>query len=231
MNKVLITFVFTLISISAISQNTHYRKDDRPQNVKEDSHNQYQSDRFGEVKILKALEMVGVRIFDFPISPVFEKEYKFSVCLNEYVEGEKIKSDDIFPSFFSKNVYTYSVKDTIEQKDVWYFDYIPQLTIFTKKDNDTTEILRVGHLGGEISGIKLHTKKMRDGQFYNWRSYSKIDWTLNEEVPLLVYASSYHDGKFERFCGEVDLSKDEEATKELLEKSPHYYIITLKVSE
>ena len=100
MNKVFITFIFTLISINAISQNTHYRKDDRPKNVKEDSYNEYQSDLFGEVKILKALEMVGVRIFDFPISPVFEKEYRFSVFLNEYIEGEKVKSNEVFPHLF-----------------------------------------------------------------------------------------------------------------------------------
>ena len=229
MKKVFVVFIAILASISAISQEIKYRHDNRPQNVKEDSHSQYQSDRISEVSILKALEMVGVRIFKFPISPVFEKEYKFDVYLNEYVDGDEIKSSEIFPPYLRGNTYTYSVKDTIEQEDGWYFDYIPDLTIFSKKDNDTV-VLKVEHLGLAIGGIKLSEKKVRDRQFYNWRSYSKTDWILNEEVPLLVYASSYHDGEVERFCGEVDLSKDEEATKELLEKSPHYYVISIKIS-
>ncbi len=231
MKVIFVVFVSTLISISAMSQNDiSYRRDDRPQSVREDSNNQYQSDRMSEIRLLKALEMAGIRIFDFPVSPAFEKEYKYLVSLTEYVGDKKIKSNNLFPPIVSKNIYRHSVKDTVTQEDIWYFDYIPRLTIYTK-DNDSTAVLNVEHLAGAVRGMVLNKKKERDRQFYNWRSYSKTDWVLNEEVPLLVYASSYYDGKVERFCGEVDLSKDENSTKELLEKSPHYYVISIKVSE
>ena len=228
---VFVAFFSAMISISAISQDIKYRKDDRPQNVKEDRYNSYQVNSISEIDILKALEMVGIRIFDMPIFPVFEKKYKLSINIDEYVEGKKGNSNDIMPFIYpGKNIYDYWIKDSIEQKNVFYFDYLQRFTFFSK-DNDTTSLLTINHLGGSLSGIKLKKNKLRDGQFYNWRSYSKIDWKLNEEVPLLVYASSYYDGKFERFCGAVDLSEDEEATKELFDKSPHYYIISFKVFE
>jgi len=82
--------------------------------------------------------------------------------------------------------------------------------------------------------ISLNHKSV-DGRehFYNWRVYSKNDWVLNEEVPLLVYASSWYDEKYDvmRFCGAVDLSLSEEDTKELLDRSPHYFVISYKIAE
>ena len=82
-------------------------------------------------------------------------------------------------------------------------------------------------------GMRLTTRKVRKNQFYNWRHYSKTDWVLNKDIPLLVCASSWYDStnKVERFCGAVDLSLDEKQTQELLEKSPHYFVISYKVSE
>jgi hypothetical protein len=49
----------------------------------------------------------------------------------------------------------------------------------------------------------------------------------------LVFASSWYDDRIkqDRFCGTSDLSLDEKATKELLNFSPHYYVISLKVYE
>ena len=226
MKKVFITFFSALISISAIAQDIQYRKDERPQNVKEDTYNQYQVNDISEIDILKALEMLGIRIFNIPISPAFEKEFFLSLMLDEYVDGKMINSKDIIPNhpLLKSNTYRH------EQDGVWYFDYISRITIFSK-DNDTTLSLTVRSLAGSFSGASLHKKKLREGQFYLWRAYRKKEWKLNEVVPMLVFASSWHDGRFERFCGTVDLSEDEEATKELLEKSPHYFVLSLKVSE
>ena len=219
------------IVVNIFSQDVKYQKDDRPLNIKEDKFNYYQNP-ISEIDLLKVLEMLGVKIFDISIFPVFEKEYNLSVNLDEYIEGEKINSIDIIYTPEGKNIYTYWVKDPIEQKDVRYFDYIPKLTFITK-DSDTTMILDLHTYANNTRGIKLKKNKMSDNQFYDWRSYSKIDWKLNEEVPLLVYASSWYDEKIKanRFCGVVDLSMDEKETKELLAKSPHYYVINLKVFE
>ena len=231
MKTLFVTFICTLISISAISQEIGYKKDVRPQNIKEDRFNDYQIDRISDVDILQALELAGVRMFVIPISPVFEKEYYLSVNLNEYVNGEKINTTDIIRTYKGENVYLHFEQDSIQQKEIFYFDYIPKLTFFSK-DNDTTLLLRVSHLGGS-SSIPLKKDKERSSQSYHWRAYSKTDWKLNEEVPLLVYASSWFDEKMkmERFCGAGDLSLNESATKELLDNSPHYYVISLKVFE
>ena len=234
MKKTVVISISVLISTSAISQNTQYRKDKRPQNVKEDSYNQYQTNRISELDMLVALELLGVRIFDIPISPAFEKEYSLSLKLDEYVGGEKINSQDILPNYtaFRRNTYLHYIEDPIEQKDVRYFDYISKFTIFSK-DNDTTLLLSISSLTGSAGGIKIKKNIVREGQFYKWRSYSKTDWKLNEEIPLLVFASSWYDERigFDRFCGAGDLSENEKETKELLDDSPHYYVISLKVYE
>ena len=232
MKRLYLIFISILISTSAISQNINYRKDDRPQNVKEDMYNSYQTDLIRVIHILKALEdMAGIRIFNVPIFPVFDKVYNISVFVNEYVGGERIDYNDIFQHpILKKNTYHYSIRDTIEQKDIWYDDFIPDLTFYSK-DNDTIMQLNISHYGATIKGNSLHKQKIREGQFYNWRIYRNIEWKLNEEVPMLVFASSWHDGRYERFCGTVELYENEEETKELLGKSPHYYIISLKVSE
>ena len=228
MNKksVFLTFIGVVILTSAILQDFQYLKDDRPQNVKEDRYDEYQVNRISEIDILKALELLGVRIFDIPISPAFEKEYKFSVKVDEYVRGKKRNSRDIRFNYQGTNTYHYY------QDDVFCFDYIPKLTFFTH-DKGKMQTFRISFYGGQTGDRKLKKKNNRKNQFYLWRTYSKIDWNLREEVPILVYASSWYDKriKMERFCGVVDLSLSEERTRELFDKSPHYYIISLKVSE
>ena len=226
MKRVFVTFISALISLSAISQDIHYRKDERPQNVKEDTYNQYQVNEISDIDILQVFEMLGIRIFNIPISPAFEKEYFLSLMLDEYVDSKIINSKDIIPPHPALRSNTYRH----EQDGVWYFDYISRITIFSK-DNDTTLSLTVNSLSGSFRGTTIQKKKMREGQFYIWRAYRNQEWKLNEVVPMFVFASSWHDGRFERACGAVDLSEDEEATKELLEKSPHYFVISLKVSE
>ena len=228
MKKLFVTFISALISISAISQDFQYRKDDRPQNSKEDPFNQYQA-QFSEIDLQKVFEMLGVKKLFFQISPAFEKEYVLTIYLDEYVEGEKISSRNITKG---KNTYLYPVDNPTKQERVMYIDYIPDLTVFTK-ENDTTVTLKMDyHKGGPT--VNLNKKKNR-GEWltYHCRTYSKIDWKLNEEIPLLVYASPWWDEsiKLYRFCTAPDLSIDEKVTKELYDNSPHYYVLGYKISE
>jgi hypothetical protein len=225
MKRVFVAFLSIVISINAISQDIKYRKDERPQNIKDDWLGEYQANSISVLDILMALEIAGIKIFSVPISPAFEKEYNFSVNLSEYIDSKKINSQNIILTPGGKNVYRHS--DPAE----FVFDYIPKLTFFTK-DDDTTMSITTKYYGGSTRR-HLKMNKVRDRQFYRWRAYSKTDWKLNEEVPLLVYASSWYDEriKSERFCGTVDLSLDEEETKKLLDNSQHYYVISLKVFE
>lgn len=231
MKKIFVAFIGILISVNSNSQDFVYRKDNRPQNVKEDTYNNYQAENISKSTLLKALEIAGVRIFNFPISPAFEKEYSFSVNLNEYENNELVRSSDIVYTYKGKNIYVHWIPDSIEHKDVPFIDYIPKLTFYTK-DNDSTLLLSL-ETYGNTNNTLLKKKIIRDGQFYNWRTYRQTEWKLNEEIPLLVYASSWYDEriKTDRFCGIVDLSRDEKETKELLDSSPHYYVVCLKVFE
>jgi hypothetical protein len=124
MKRLFVTFISALISISAISQDIQYRKDDRPQNVKDDRGNSYQDISISEIDILKALEIAGIKIFVVPIFPVFEKENVLTVYLSEYVNGEKISSRSIDRN---KNTYRYPVINPVTQERTIFFDFIPNL--------------------------------------------------------------------------------------------------------
>ena len=227
MKTLFVALICALISISAISQDIQYRKDDRSQNEKDDRGSEYQNISISEVDLLKMLEMAGVRIFNIPITPVFEKVYMLTVYLNEYVNGEKVNSRSLDRS---RSIYRYPAIDPITQERVLYFDYVPKLTFFTK-ENDTMMSITLENYVSTTSGIRLTKNKVRESQFYVWRTYSKTDWKLNEEVPLMVCNASWYDEKYnvERNCAVIDLSLSEEATQELFDNSPHYYVITYKV--
>lgn len=94
-------------------------------------------------------------------------------------------------------------------------------------------MITIDTYGSAVGGIRLKQSITRKHQFYDFRRYNEYKWVLNKPVPLLIYASSWYDKKYniERFCGTNDLSKDEKETKELLDNSSHYYIISYKVSE
>lgn len=69
--------------------------------------------------------------------------------------------------------------------------------------------------------------------FYTLRAYVDSKWVLNEKMPLLIYGSSWKDKKygFQRFCGLVNLKKDDKDSDELLTLSPHYLLLSYIVSE
>jgi hypothetical protein len=174
--------------------------------------------------------MSGIRIFGIPVSPAFEKKYKLSIYIDEYAKGEKVNS---IPLLNESNTYLYYLGDSMPP----YFDYISKLTFYAKED-DTIQTLKLDYYGITTGGVQLTTIKMEgwrrpEIQRYRWRAYSKADWKLNEEVPLLVYASAWYDEQYKifRFCAALDLSDSEEKTKELYDRSPHYYVVRMKVSE
>ena len=141
MKRLFVFFVSALISVSAVSQDIQHRRDDRSQNFKEDRFDEYQVNRISEIDILKALEIVGVRIFDIPISPAFEKEYNLSVIIDEYVNGRKTDSQNVPLYITGKNTYHYYIGD------IRYFDYFTKFTVFAH-DNDKEQRLTINYYGG-----------------------------------------------------------------------------------
>jgi hypothetical protein len=206
-----------------------YKKDPRSREEKQDRYNQYQADGINKMQLLKALEMSGIRIFHFPLKP-FDKEYKVNIYIHEYVNGKKGDNDDDNIYFALNNTYSHFEEGNKNEK-VHYTDYIEYIDCYTK-ETDTASYIMFETYAFSIK-IPLKQKKTNKDQSYYWRSYSKTDWVLNEEISLLVYASSWYDEKFKiyRFCGAVDLSEDEKETKRLLDSSPHYYVISYKIFE
>lgn len=221
--RLYIVLFLTIFSTGCLAQ--QYKKDPRTLLEKEDPYNQYQTDLVSKVDLFKALEIAGIRMFKIPLLP-FDKEYKLEVLLSEYVDGVKISSTNLY--FYGKNSYTH-----YGSEGEYYTDYIDNISFFTREKNDTTVGLSIQTQAFSISDIALVKRISRNGQTYNWRRYSKTPWELDQEIPLLVFASSWYDEqyKFDRFCGVVDMSRDQESAKELLDSSGHYYIISYRVKE
>ncbi|MBL1409566.1 DUF5041 domain-containing protein [Sphingobacterium faecale] len=205
-----------------------YEKDQRTVIEKEDEYNRYHAGRISQVQILKALELAGVNVFNIPLKP-FDKVYQFDIILTEYKSGEVVKRRSV--GVMNDNTYRYyKDNDRFVNKVSW--DYIDQITLFAK-DMDSLVYLKVETYTGALQGIKLTKDLVRYGQGYSWRSYSKTDWSLNQEIPILVYASSWLDKvhNIERYCATADLSSNILEAKALFDNSPHYYVISYVVFE
>ena len=210
----------TLVSVNTYSQT--FKKDARPDSIKQDYFDEYQAGQISKLDILRALDGVGVRIFNCQLLPRFVKTYHITVDVDEYLNGRLISTKNISPN--DKNTYAYW------ENEKPYADYLSNIQ-FSTLDSDTACMLKINMMGNS-SGMRLKKQQSRKNQWYSWRRFGKTNWTLNEKKPLLVYSSSWYDKKFdiERSCGAVDLSNDKEATKELLESSSHYFMVSYKVS-
>ena len=220
--KLLPFIACALISLNSYSQD--FKKDTRPDSVKEDYMDNYQAGQISKVDLLSALDNLGIRVFNCRLFPRFTKTYKLTVDLDEFVNGKIISTKDISPD--EKNIYFFW------EKDKQYADYVNNIKLIAR-DADSVSMLTVDIMGNTIGGIRLKKHSERKHQFYLWRKFSVTDWKLNTKIPMLIYSSSWYDKRFdiERSCGAVDLSKDKAATKELIDNSPHYFLISYKISE
>jgi hypothetical protein len=220
--KFLLFLIGIFIGINCCAQ--AIRKDTRPESVKEDYMNTYQASQISKIDLLSALDAMGVRLFSFPMSPGFTKTYKLEVRLTEYVNGKPVSIKSISPD--ENNLYYYYIKKK------QYADYINKIK-FIARDVDTACLLTVNVMGNTIGGIKLKKHLGRPNQYYLWRSYKSTHWKRGVEIPLLAYSSSWYDKKddVERSCGPDDLSNDKVATTKLLNNSPHYFIVSYKISK
>lgn len=109
-----------------------------------------------------------------------------------------------------------------------YKDFIEEITLFTKQSKkDSTVWLRL-QTYGMTSVRPIKYKPEREDSFYNIRNYRQGEFKYGEKMPMMAIASSWYDERFNvtRFCGASVLSVDDTDTKELLDNSPNYYIIS-----
>ena len=221
--KTTIALLSIIILCFANSFGQELKEDTRRKSLKEDGSDYYRVEQTSELDIIQALEVAGIRIYKFNLGD-FNKKYNFILLVDEYVEGIIINTDTLI---YSSNEYHYFEKG---KKD-YFLDYIDQIKILTKVEDGKIEF----HIKTYEIWFKkeIAYQKKDEDQFYNLRNYTDTKWALDHKVPLLVYASSWEDKKhgFQRFCGVTKLSENDEDTDELLSLSPHYFVISYKVTE
>jgi len=218
--KKLLTIFLILISFNIQSQSNNI-EDQQSQLEKEDPDNLYNEANISKLDLIEALELASIRIHKFNIGD-FDKEYNLQIFAEEYFEGKLIKTDTLLDY---TNDYDFEVDEE------FYQGFIDQIKIFSKTDENNSILdIRTYALSSK-SEINLAKNDYR--QFYTWREYANTKWELNKQIPLLIFASSWLDKKynFHRFCGVVKLKDDDEKTEELLNSSPNYIIVSYKITE
>lgn len=217
MRALVLTLLIVLIANGELLSQ-QFKSDNRIQILKEDPNNKYKSDMITNLDLIQALEVAGVSINKFDLG-VFDKKYRLLIIQEEFEDGKIIKSDTLFND---DNTYTYYKEG---EKD-YYTAYIDQIKIFSQS-TDTTFTMNFSTYG---MGFKkeIQFQRTSNDSFYTLRSYLDTKWILNEKIPLLVYASSWKDKEsgIQMFCGIVNLSRDDKETDDLLNSSPHYYLIS-----
>ncbi len=213
-----LSFFLLSVSLTVYGVAQEHRPDNRPVIIKEDSYNQHRSEQITNIDLLQALETAGITIHKFSLGE-FDSTYKFSFILEEFKDGKLVKEDTLFTD---DNQYHYYLPG----KKEYFLDYLDQIKIFAQaKDSSITFHFKTAKLEFKRS---VKQKKVSKKSFYNLRAYADTKWKFGQKIPMLVYASSWEDKKFnvERFCGVVMLADGDEGTQELLTSSPHYYRVS-----
>lgn len=221
MKNIIFFLALFMTIINTYSQDV--AEDPRTQAQKEDSNDSYNVKNITELDVLEALDLAGIQIHKFNLGE-FDKKYDFHLLADEYVHGKLVKTDTLLKYH---NQYHYF----LEGKEKPSLDFIDQIKIFTKTDENTSTLKIRTYVLETQKEIGL--SKLDNRQFFLWREYKETNWEPDQKIPLMIFASSWLDKKynFHRFCGVVKLSEGDERTDELLTSSPNYIIINYKVSE
>lgn len=197
--------------------------DPRSQDLKEDSNDMFNLENINTLDVLQALELAGLHIHKFQLGE-FDQKYDLHIIADEYVHGKMVRTDTLLSYH---NQYHYY----LDENEPYFLDYIDQLKLITKTDKNSSII--------HISTYALSTEKevslrtTNKDQFFLWRDYKETTWKRDEKIPLTIFASSWYDKAINghRFCGVARLTQGDTRTDELLDNSPHYILISYKVTE
>ena len=217
--KLALTLTF-LASLNSYSQ-SEYKVDKRPQNQKE--HNLSDVEDISLSDMMEILEFQGIKINKFKLGK-FDKPYNISLIADEYLNGKLISSDTIVNT---SNTYIHF------KSEKPFYDFIDQITIITKNiPGEKKSQLLIKTYGFSMSRL-MNMKNVEKENSLNWVKYTDTKWQLNKKIPLLIYASSWLDEKYNirRFCGVNTLIEGDKDTIELLNSSRNYVKISYLVSE
>ena len=213
--------LFTVLLFSNQTRSQNIQKNTQRQSVKDDGTNYYQSDDINQLDILEAMDFAGIKVNKFKLGS-FDTTYSIIFIIEEFVDSKLKKTDTIFNR---NNLYGFYIAEKR------YNDYIDQIKIFSKQENNICTGKVETYVGSD--GFKLVGDTSVKNRYYNWRSFINPTWRLNKKNPLMIYASSWTDKKYnvQRFCGTMNLKEDDIATNELLKESPHYFLFSYKVTK
>ncbi|BAX81825.1 DUF5041 domain-containing protein [Labilibaculum antarcticum] len=216
------TLLFILIILTAINGISQvYENDKRCQLEKEDDYSVYNSENTSNLDLIQALEVAGIRINKFRLGK-FDKKYNLAITIDEYADFKLLATDTIFAG---DNEYTYYKEDN----EKYFVDYIDEIKIFTRED-DNKFSLNIKTYSVDLKNIQSF-KLTNEEQYFNLRNYSKTKWKLDKKIPLLIYASSWERNGFQTFCGAVVLEENEKYTERILSSSPHYFLVSYRITE
>ena len=210
------------LSVTVVAYAQEVKLDCRPSLEKEDDLNEFRSNEITKLDVLHALDFVGVRVQKFDLGK-FDQKYQLHILAETYEHGEMVKVDTLLAG---DNEYIYFEPAATN----YLVDYIDQLKFITKSEDNHCE-LRL-HTYALSIDKEIELNKWDDQQFYNWRSFTDTRWKINKKVPLMVFASSWLDKRynFHRFCGVATLQEGEAGTEELLQNSPTYVLFSYQVN-
>ena len=219
--KTLLKTIFLILIVATSLFSQEVKRDNRVRIQQEDPLNLYETENISKTDLLKALEFLGVKIFNFDLPGNYESN-TIKILAREFKDGKEINIDTI--ANFS-NEYRYWETGSPDP----FVDFISKFTIFSNTTENKSELQFELTSFSKRHNIELD--KIKEDQFYLWRKYKRIHAKVGEEVPLMIFASSwiFPGEDFYRFCGVVELSEKDPMTKALLDDSPHYIKFTLNV--
>lgn len=220
MKRVILVVCCCILANVAMSQNYVIKPNGAQKGVKEDSQNLYNLDNISTFDLLCALEMQDIRLFKVKL-PKTDRERYLGIVVDKYATSKLIESDT---TWLGKNTYHYWERgDTVVYKD-----YLEEITLFTKQNERDSSVMVKFRTYSMTYGIPIKYEPKSKDTFYNVRLFKPADLKYGEKSPMIAIASSWYDEKcgYDRFCGASILSMGEAETKELLNMSPNYYIIS-----
>ncbi len=207
-----------LICSSGFSQK--YKIDNRAQEEKEHTYN---TEDIGLADLIEMLKFQGIEINKFKLGK-FDRRYIIYMLADEYLDGKMISTDTLLNT---SNTYVY-----FESEEPLYH-YIDQITIMSRDFPEEKKSQLMIKTYGFSTTRSIEMKNTEKENVLYWRKYLDTEWELNKKIPLLIYASSWLDKRYNvrRFCGVQYLKENDEDTNELLNSSPNYVKISYFVTE
>ena len=223
MKKTILLLIF-LIGIIPFLKSQEFKPDTRSESEKEDPWKMNGFEKVTLYDLSQALEILGVKVHKFDLGK-FDGEYHIQLLSDIYHEGKLIKSDTIAQF---ESIYHYY--ESADQKAP-YLDYLKELKLITKDSVNKSRIQIKTFVMSTHAEIELD--KANKHSYFKWRRYENTEWKLEKKVPLMIYASSWRDEKYqvERFCSIAILNENEHYTNELLEFSPNYVMISYRATK